>query len=164
MVGDSPVNWLMFFTLVGGLAIITGAFLMFLRSQRNRDIAAHTLAGTDNRHTVKSGGALPDLLALGVFAVIAMGLLGFGYNGSTHASATQTGNPTASTAVPAKVGGNTGNGQTVGANSGNAQAVGSADEPKKYQPANPAPDPRVAPAGSSAGSGPDSGGRPEQQK
>lgn len=159
--GDSPVSWLMFVTLVGGLVIITGAFLMFLRSQRNRDIAAHALAGTDSRRTTAPGGALPDILGFGVFALIAMGLLAFGYNGNTHAAATQTGNPTATTAVPAKVGGNS---TTAQGSSGNAQTVGTADEPKRYQPANPAPDLRIPPASSTAGSGPDSGGRPENTK
>ena len=146
MNGDSPVSWLMFFTLVAGLAIITGAFLMFLRSGRNRDIAAATLAG-DNRASASptGNGALPDLIGIGVFAAIAMGLLLVGYSQKSSFETAQ---------APTPVGGKS---------SGMAQNPGKADEPKNYQPANPAPDPRVPPAGSSSGAGPDSGGRPEQQ-
>jgi hypothetical protein len=38
------------------------------------------------------------------------------------------------------------------------------NEPKTYQPANPAPDARTAPTSSSAGVGSESGGHPENQK
>ncbi len=147
MSGDSPVSWLMFFTLVAGLVIITGAFLMHLRSGRNREIAAKTLAG-DNKPSASpvGNGALPDLVGIAVFAAIVMGLLGFGFSQKTTFETAQAGNKT--------VGGST---------SGMAQSPGKAEEPKTYQPVNPAPDTRVAPAGSSAGTGPDSGGRPEQQ-
>ena len=150
MSGDGAVSWLMFFTLVAGLAIITGAFLMFLRSGRNRDIAAATLAGDNKASASPTGnGALPDLIGIGVFAAIAMGLLLVGYSQKSSFETAQ---------APTPVGG-----KSAGTTSGMAQTPGTADEPKKYQPANPAPDPRIPPAGSSSGSGADSGGRPEQQ-
>ncbi len=146
MSGDSPVSWLMFFTLVAGLAIITGACLMHLRSSRNRDIAADALAGDNKASAGPTGnGALPDLIGVAVFAAIAMGLLGFGFSQKSSFETAQTSKP---------VGGTT---------SGMAQDAGKANETKTYQPANPAPDPRIPPAGTSAGSGPDNGGRPEQQ-
>lgn len=51
----------------------------------------------------------------------------------------------------------------AGSNTNTAQEPGKAEEPKQYQPANPAPDPRAAPTSSSTGIGSSSGGRPEQQ-
>ena len=146
MNGDGPVSWLMFFTLVAGLAIITGAFLMFLRSGRNRDIAAATMTGDNKPSASPAGnGALPDLIGIGVFAAIVMGLLGFGFSQKTSFETAR---------APAPVGGST---------SGMAQSPGRADEPKNYQPVNPIPDGRTSPTASPAGVGPDSGGRPEQQ-
>ena len=146
MPGDSPVSWLMFFTLVSGLVIITGAFLFFLRSQRNRDIAANALVGDNARHVgVTANGALPDLIGLGVFAAIAMGLLVAGYSQKSYSETAQK---------PPMVG---------GPSAGMAQNPGRAGEPKTYQPANPAPDTRSAPASSPSGIGSDNGGRPEQQ-
>ncbi len=149
MNGDSPVSWLMFFTLVAGLAIITGAFLMFLRSGRNRDIAADTLTG-DNRSSAgpAGNGALPDLIAIAVFAAIAMGLLAVGYNQKSSFETAQAPGPV---------------GKTSSGTSGMAQSPGRADQPKNYQPVNPVPDNRTSPTGSASGVGPDSGGRPEQQ-
>jgi hypothetical protein len=47
---------------------------------------------------------------------------------------------------------------------GMAQPPGIQNEPKTYQPANPAPDARTAPTSSSAGVGSESGGHPENQK
>jgi hypothetical protein len=146
MNGDNPISWLTFFTLVAGLSIITGAFLMFLRSSRNREIASETLAGDNSRRVAATpNGALPDLLAITVFAFVAMGLLAVGYK---HKSSFETAQ------APTPVG---------GSGAGMAQTVGSSNDAKKYQPANPGPDTRVAPASSSTGAGPDSGGRPEQQ-
>ena len=48
-------------------------------------------------------------------------------------------------------------------NSGMAQPADIQNKPKIYQPANPAPDTRMAPTSSSTGLGADNGGRPEQQ-
>ena len=53
--------------------------------------------------------------------------------------------------------------QSAPVDAGMAQPAGTADSPKVYQPANPAPDTRSAPTSSSTGVGPDSGGRPEEQ-
>lgn len=44
-----------------------------------------------------------------------------------------------------------------------SQPSGIAEQEKRYQPANPAPDTRSAPTSSSSGIGNDSGGRPEQK-
>ena len=151
MNGDSPVSWLMFFTLVAGLAIITGAFLMHLRSGRNREIAARTMAGDGKPSPHPAGnGALPDLIGIGVFALIAMGLLTLGFSQKSSFETAQ---------APAPIGGMPGTSGT----SSMAQNPGKADEPKTYQPANPAPDPRAAPAASPAGVGSNAGGRPEQE-
>ncbi|MET0709766.1 MAG: hypothetical protein ABWY82_23440 [Tardiphaga sp.] len=141
MNGDNPISWLMFFTLISGLVVITGAFLYFLRSQRNRDIAADALAGDNSRVGATPNGAGLELAGVGVFALIVMGLLATGYAQKSSFETAQR---------PGPVGG-----------AGMTQTVGQADQPKQYQPANPAPDLRVAPAGSTAGAGPDSGGRPE---
>jgi hypothetical protein len=143
MQGDAPVSWLMFFTLAAAIFIIAGAFIRFLHSQRNRDIAAAALAG-DNSPTVAAtpNGALPDLAGVLVFALIAMGLLAFGYS---RKSAPET------VPSPPVAGGSM------------AQPVGIADKPKVYQPVNPAPDPRSAPTSSGTGVGSDNGGRPEEQ-
>ena len=78
--GDQPVSWLMFFTFAATIFIIAGAFIYFLRSLRNRDIAQNALAGSDNPRVDKGiDGALPDLLGIVLFAFIAMGLLTIGF-------------------------------------------------------------------------------------
>jgi hypothetical protein len=81
MAGDQPISWLMFFTFAAAIFIIAGAFIYFLRSRRNRDIAQEALAGADHP-TIRKGadGALPDLLGVTLFAFIAMGLLAVGFN------------------------------------------------------------------------------------
>ena len=80
MAGDQPVSWLMFFTFAATIFIIAGAFIYFLRSRRNRDIAADALAGGDHPRVNKGAdGALPDLLGVTVFALIAMALLTIGF-------------------------------------------------------------------------------------
>lgn len=140
MNGDAPISWLMFFTLVAGLFVIVGGFLQFLRSQRNREIAAETLTGDGSKSpAMTANGALPDLLGLGMLAAIAMGLLALGYSHKSNAEISQ---------VPTPVSGSM------------TQPVGSADQPKQYQPANPVPDPRAAPTASPAGIGPDNGSKP----
>ena len=45
MNGEAPISWLMFFTLAAGLVVAAGFFLHFLRSRRNRAIAATALGG-----------------------------------------------------------------------------------------------------------------------
>lgn len=145
MNGDAPISWLMFFTLVAGLFVIVGGFLQFIRSQRNRDIAAETLTGDGSRSPgMTANGALPDLLGLGLLAAIAMGLLALGYSHKSNAETSQ---------VPPPVSGSPVSGSMT-------QPVGSADQPKQYQPANPVPDQRAAPTSSPAGVGPDNGSKP----
>jgi hypothetical protein len=59
MAGDQPVSWLMFFTFAATIFIIAGAFIYFLRSRHNRDIAANALAGGDHpRVNTGTDGAL----------------------------------------------------------------------------------------------------------
>lgn len=80
MAGDQSISWLMFFTFAATIFVIAGAFIFFLQSRRNRDIAQNALAGSDHP-TVNKGadGALPDLMGIVVFAFIAMGLLFLGF-------------------------------------------------------------------------------------
>ncbi len=78
--GDQPISWLMFFTFAATIFIIAGAFIYFLRSRRNREIAEQALAGVDHPRVDKvADGALPDLLGIALFAFIAMGLLTVGF-------------------------------------------------------------------------------------
>jgi hypothetical protein len=142
MSGDAPVSWLMFFTLAAGLVVAAGLFLRFLRSHQNRAIAANALEGDGRTRGVAPSGAGIELVALFAVALIAMLLLTFGYS----ARRTETVTPPPSDA------------------SNNQLAIPRTDPnaPKPYQPQNPAPDTRSAPTSSSTGTGPDSGGRPEQ--
>jgi hypothetical protein len=131
MNGDQPIAWLMFFTLAAAIIVAAGGFLFFLRSQRNRDIAADALAGDGSRAGTTPSGAMPELAAVAVVALVAMGLLATGYASKSTAETAEVSTPVGTT--------------------GMAQDPGSADRPKPYQPANPAPDLRVAPTGSDAG-------------
>ena len=80
MGGDAPISWLIFFTFAATIFIIAGAFVYFLRSRRNREIAEEALAGSDHPGVRKGAdGALPDLLGIALFAFIAMGLLTVGF-------------------------------------------------------------------------------------
>lgn len=137
MDGDQPISWLMFFTLAAGVVIVGGFIINFLRSRSNRDVAEDTLAGDGRGRFMAPSGAGGELVAVTLFAFIAMGLLAFGYNakpGSMTAQAPQSG------------------GQTTG-QSGVLQDPGSHNRPKPYQPSNPATDQRVSPTGSDAGVG-----------
>lgn len=78
-VGDQAISWLMFFTLASGIVIASVAFLAFLRSHRNREIAEATLVGAGPRARRHDIGALPELVGLVVFALIVMSLLFVGY-------------------------------------------------------------------------------------
>jgi hypothetical protein len=139
MQGDNPISWLMFFTLAATVFIIAGAFIYFLRSRTNRHIAANALEGNGSRSGLTPNGAGAELVGFAVIAIAVMGLLTAGYNGKPR-------NETAQTTTP--VGGKT---------TGMAQPAGSSNEPKVYQPANPAPDTRSAPTSSDTGVGPDNG-------
>ena len=78
--GDQPISWLMFFTFAATIFIIAGAFIYFLQSRRNREIAEQALAGSNDPRVNKvADGALPDLLGIVLFAAIAMGLLAVGF-------------------------------------------------------------------------------------
>ena len=139
MQGDNPVSWLMFFTLAATVFVVAGAFIYFLRSRTNREIAANALEGDSSRSGPRSHGAGVELIGAAVLAVAVMGLLAIGYNGKSRAE---------TAATPKPVG---------GAKSGMAQPVGVPDQPKVYQPANPAPDTRSAPTSSDTGVGPANG-------
>ncbi|MES2195137.1 MAG: hypothetical protein V4517_12015 [Pseudomonadota bacterium] len=139
MQGDNPISWLMFFTLAATVFIIAGAFIYFLRSRTNREIAAEALEGDRSRTGATPNGAGPELIGFAVLALAVMGLLVAGYNGKSRVETAQ---------APMPVGGPT---------TGMAQPAGTADQPKLYQPANPAPDPRAAPTSSDTGIGPANG-------
>ena len=77
---DQPISWLMFFTFGAAIFIIAGACIYFLRHRTNRAIASDALIGHGNTTaTPAPEGALPELLAVVLFAFIAMGLLVGGY-------------------------------------------------------------------------------------
>jgi len=143
MAGDAPISWLMFFTLVAGLAVGAGYFIYFLRSRHNREIAALALEGDGHSKGVAPSGAGAELLGLLALAFVAMALLTVGY--STRRDTRPT---------PAN---------TTATNNSLATPRSDPNLPKPYQPQNPSPDTRAAPTGSSAGTGPNGGGRPEQQ-
>lgn len=139
MSGDAPLTWLTFFTLAAGLIVVAGFFLAFLRSRHNREIAAYALEGDGRTRGAEPSGAGAELLGLLAVALIAMALLTFGYrshSGTAVSEAPQRNNQLSTERTDPNT-------------------------PKPYQPQNPAPDTRTAPTGSTTGSGPDSGGRPE---
>lgn len=142
MQGDAPISWLMFFTLAAGIFVAAGFFLAFLRSRHNREIAALALEGDGRSLRGEPSGAGAELVGLFVVAMVAMSLLVVGYRTSPGRDIGAT------NAAPA---------------TNLATERTSPDTPKPYQPANPAPDTRAAPTGTTTGQGADSGGRPEQQ-
>lgn len=139
MASDQPISWLMFFTLAAAILIAGFAFLGFLRSQRNRDIAANALVKGGNRGRAAPQGALPELLGIAVIGFVAMGLLAAGYKSKSTFETAQSSTPVGTTG------------------SSMAQPVGTADKPKQYQPANPSPDTRSSPTSSDTGIGPANG-------
>ena len=143
MNGDQPISWLMFFTLAAGVLIVGLAFINFIRSRSNREIAADTLEGNGSGRGVAADGALPELAGLAVFAFIAMGLLAAGAN---YASSDRA---TVQVSGPASKAGTAGQSGTTGM----AQPEGIQNEPKRYQPHNPGTDTRVAPTASDTGVG-----------
>lgn len=138
MQGDNAISWLMFFTLATTF-IIAGAFIYFLRSHTNRQIAANALEGNGSSRGVAPSGAGPELIGFAVLALAVMGLITVGYNGKSRVETAQ---------APTTVG---------GATTGMAQPVGTPDQPKRYQPVNPAPDTRAAPTSSDTGIGSENG-------
>jgi hypothetical protein len=142
MQGDNPISWLMFFTLAATTFIIAGSFIYFLRSRTNRQIASEALEGNGSRVGATPNGAGPELIGFAVIALAVMGLLATGYAGKSHVETAQSTTPV---------------GQTTGLSQGMAQPAGSSNQPKVYQPANPAPDTRSAPTSSDAGVGSENG-------
>jgi hypothetical protein len=139
MQGDNPISWLMFFTLAATVFIIAGAFIYFLRSRTNREIAANALEGNHMGAAGTPTGAGPELIGFSVLAIAVMGLLTIGYAGKSRSE-------TAALTTP-----------VGGATTGMAQPAGSSNQPKAYQPANPAPDTRSPPTSSDAGTGAENG-------
>jgi len=132
MNGDQPISWLMFFTLAAGVVIVGFVFINFIRSRSNRAAAAHALEGDGSGRGAAPDGALPELLGITAFALIAMGLLA--------TASSQRGVETAQIAAPA------------GSTTGMAQPS-ALNQPKRYQPNNPGTDNRAAPTASDAGVG-----------
>ena len=114
-------------------------------------------ASTQFRDTSPGMGGVYGAAAI---ALVAMGLLAFGYSQNKGVDVAQTApsKPAASTLTatpappPAPA---TNSSQTTGA------ATSSPDSQKPYQPQAPAPDTRAAPTSSSTGQAEDNGGRPE---
>lgn len=140
MQGDNPISWLMFFTLVAGVVVIAGGFIYDLRSRSHREIAANALQGDGSGKGAAPSGAAPELIGFAVLALAVMGLLTAGYHQKPR-------NETAQMTTPVGVT-NSGNNTT-----GMAQPAGTADQPKPFQPSNPAPDTRIAPTSSDTGAG-----------
>ena len=142
MQGDNAISWLMFFTLAATTFIIAGAFIYFLKSRTNREIASVALEGDGSRVGATPNGAGPELIGFAAIALAVMGLLAAGYASKSRIE-------TASVPAPA--------GKTSGMSQGMAQPAGSSNQPKIYQPANPAPDTRAAPTSSDTGIGSENG-------
>lgn len=142
MAGDAAITWLTFFTLGAGLIVAAGIFVSFLRSRHNREIAAYALEGDGRSKRGEPSGAGVELVGLFAVAIVAMGLLIFGYRSHSGTVVAET---------------------KAGSNNELATQRTDPNTPKPYQPANPAPDLRTAPTGSTTGQGSDSGGRPEGQ-
>jgi hypothetical protein len=142
MQGDNPISWLMFFTLAATIFIIAGSFIYFLRSRTNREIASEALEGNNSRVGATPNGAGPELIGFAVITLAVMGLLATGYASKSRVE-------TAAVSTPV--------GQTTGMSQGMAQPAGSSNQPKLYQPANPAPDTRAAPTSSNTGVGSENG-------
>ena len=93
MNGDAPVSWLIFFTLAAGLIVAAGAFVQFLRSRRNRAIAATALGGDHHSRGGEPDGAGIELVGLFAVALFAMALLAFGYHSHSGSRVVETSGP-----------------------------------------------------------------------
>jgi len=142
MQGDNPISWLMFFTLAATTFIIAGSFIYFLRSRTNREIASEALEGNSLRVGATPNGAGPELIGFAAMGLAVMGLLATGYARKSRIE-------TAAVTTPV--------GQTTGMSQVMAQPAGSSNQPKVYQPANPAPDTRSSPTSSDTGIGNENG-------
>lgn len=119
-------------------------------------IDPHSTTSLQSRDTSSGMGGVFGVAAI---ALVAMGLLTFGYSQTKRTDVAQTApKPAASTITatptpaPAPA---TNSSPTTGA------ATSSPDSQKSYQPQAPAPDTRAAPTSSSTGQAEDNGGRPE---
>lgn len=152
--GDQPITWLMFFTLAAAVVIVAGAFIFNLRSRTNRAIAERALEGKGVHGGKVPDGAAPELIGFAVIALAVMGLLTAGYHARGNVRVAS--GPSVQTTGMSQQGA----AQNDPQSNGMAQPTGIADQPKKYQPANPAPDTRGAPAQSDTGIGPANGSGP----
>lgn len=84
MSSNAMIPALIFMTLCAGAGFGLLQFLSFLQRRSNRVAANDALIGTTSRGSVPDG-ALPELLSVAAIAVVAMGLLTFGYTGSNRA-------------------------------------------------------------------------------
>ncbi|WP_316159179.1 MULTISPECIES: hypothetical protein [unclassified Bradyrhizobium] len=153
MQGDQPIGWLMFFTLAAAIIIAAGAFLAFLRSRHNSEIAAVALEGDGRGRGVAPSGALPELGGLFVLALVVAGLLVAGYQSGGATRFAGGDKPTPVPSAPT----NTDRGNAVGAGA----AINPPAAPTMTQLARPGPDLRTAPASSPTGAGAESGRHPE---
>ncbi|MGY4304076.1 hypothetical protein ACVIJ6_001319 [Bradyrhizobium sp. USDA 4369] len=151
MQADHPITWLTFFTLAAAIIVAAGAFLAFLRSRHNREIAAVALEGDGRGRGLPPSGALPELGGLFVLALVVAGLLVTGYHNGGATRFAGGDKPTPVPIAPT----NTDRGTTVGAGA----AITPPRAPTMTQPARPDPDLRTAPASSPTGA--ESGGHPE---
>ncbi|MDU1804910.1 MAG: hypothetical protein E6813_15840, partial [Bradyrhizobium sp.] len=111
MPSDQPITWLTFFTLAAAIVVAAGAFLAFLRSRHNREIAAVALEGDGRGRGIAPSGALPELGGLFVLAVVVAGLLVAGYQSGGATRFAGGDKPTPVPTAPT----NTDRGTTVGA-------------------------------------------------
>lgn len=93
MQGDNPISWLMFFTLAATVFVVAGAFIFFLRSRSNREIATQTLEGDGHSVGVSPSGAGAELIGFAVLALAVMVLLAVGYNGKSRTETAQSTTP-----------------------------------------------------------------------
>ena len=109
-----------------------------------------------NPQSSDTSSGMGGLFGVAAVALVAMGLLTYGYSTNKHvdtaqAPAMKTQAPMASTMTPSTTPSTT--------TTGMAPAAGkTADTPTAYQPAAPAADTRSSPTSSSTGIGPDNGG------
>ncbi|MFN4934381.1 hypothetical protein, partial [Bradyrhizobium sp.] len=111
MPSDQPITWLTFFTLAAAIVVAAGAFLAFLRSRHNREIAAVALEGDGRGRGIAPSGALPELGGLFVLAVVVAGRLVAGYQSGGATRFAGGDKPTPVPTAPT----NTDRGTTVGA-------------------------------------------------
>jgi hypothetical protein len=85
---SSFIPALIFMTLFAGLGFALFSFLSSLQRRSNRIAASDVLLGEDHPRSqgIVPNGALPELLSVVGIAVVAMGLLTYGYTSSGRAN------------------------------------------------------------------------------